>query len=247
MIGIPHRTTLFCDFDGPIVDVSERYYETYCMSLKHMAQRALASASTYSYTVLSKEQFWYLKQERVPDFEIALRSNIPDHQVESFLDTVRSLVNQPFLLHRDCLQPGIRWALELMHSQGIRLVLVTLRCQRQVEELLRAYQLDHLFRAVWGTKEDEAAYINSAASKTTLLKAAWVQSCERYGVPQRAWMVGDTEADILAGQATGISTVALTCGIRSRSYLMQYKPNHICADLVSVTHSLVSGPYAASL
>ena len=241
MIGTPYRTTLFCDFDGPIVDVSDRYYATYRQALEKLWLDFSHPDPKIPCNVLSKEQFWYLKQHRIPDFEIAIRSGIPESQVDAFLEIVRTLVNQPSLLHYDCLQPGIRWALELMHSQGVRLILVTLRRQSQVEDVLRDYQLEHLFKAVWGTHNIDAAYNNSADCKTALLKKAWADACYRFGTPPRAWMVGDTEADILAGQAQNIGTVALTCGIRSRAYLNQYQPDHICSDLVSVTHSLVSG------
>ena len=244
MIGTPCRTTLFCDFDGPIVDVSDRYYATYCQALEQLKMELSPLDQVIHYNVLTKEQFWYLKQHRIPDFEIAIRSGIPESQVDNFLGIVRTLVNQVSLLHYDCLQPGIRWALELMNSQGVRLVLVTLRRQSQVEEILKSCQLEHLFKAVWGTHDVDAAYVNSADCKTALLKKAWTDACQRFGFPEKAWMVGDTEADILAGQSQNIGTVALTCGIRSRAYLSQYQPDHICEDLVSVTHSLVNGAQA---
>lgn len=245
VIGIPSRTTLFCDFDGPVVDVSERYYATYRLSVERMmTEIGIANHCK----LLSKQQFWYLKQERVPDFEIALRSGVSEDKVERFLSVVRNEVNQPSLLQKDQLQPGIRWALELLYSQGIRLVLVTLRRQAQVQELLQSYRLDHLFKRVWGTQDCDAAYRNSIDSKCALLAHAWSNDCKQYGTPSYAWMVGDTEADIVAGQVNNIETVALTCGIRSRSYLAQYRPNYICDDLVSVTHSLVHGtPVSSSL
>ena len=246
MIGTPCRTTLFCDFDGPIVDVSERYYATYRQSLAEM-QDILRRKNYNHCNTLTREQFWSLKQHRIPDFEIALRSGVPEQHIDDFLIIVRQLVNQPSLLHLDTLQPGVRWALELMNSQGVRLVLVTLRQQTQVINILRQHQLDHLFKAVWGTHETSIAYANSSDCKTALLKQAWELDCATYGQPQYAWMVGDTEADVVAGKAHHIGTVALTCGIRSRAYLQQYQPDHICEDLVSVTHSLVSSAQSTSV
>jgi phosphoglycolate phosphatase len=44
-------------------------------------------------------------------------------------------------------------------------------------------------------------------------------------------MVGDTEADIMAGQTHGIPTVAVTCGIRSSSDLQSFRPTHLVANL----------------
>ena len=55
-----------------------------------------------------------------------------------------------------------------------------------------------------------------------------------------AWMIGDTEADVLAGQSLGVPTIALTCGIRSRSYLQQLEPTRIHTDLLSATRYLMN-------
>jgi phosphoglycolate phosphatase-like HAD superfamily hydrolase len=52
-------------------------------------------------------------------------------------------------------------------------------------------------------------------------------------------MIGDTEADLLAGQAISIPTIALTCGIRSHYYLNQFKPTRIHDDLLAAAHYLL--------
>jgi phosphoglycolate phosphatase-like HAD superfamily hydrolase len=52
-------------------------------------------------------------------------------------------------------------------------------------------------------------------------------------------MIGDTEADLLAGQALSIPTIALTCGIRSHFYLKQFKPTCIHSDLLAATYYLL--------
>lgn len=228
----PEATTVFCDFDGPIVDVSDRYYHTYQLAL---AQTTLCSGQS-SVCELSKAQFWQMKRDRVPDVEIAMRSGLQSEQIDLFLQKVSQIVNQPILLHQDQLQPQVRWALELLHSQGMRLVLVTLRGQAQAVELLQSYGLLHLFSSVWGAADD-AAYGNSAQHKTQLLRAA-IESCS-WEPSEAAWMVGDTEADVLAGQNLGIKTIALTCGIRSQAYLDRLAPTAVRADLLSAAHHLV--------
>ncbi len=45
--------------------------------------------------------------------------------------------------------------------------------------------------------------------------------------PNDSWMVGDTEADILAGKTMGILTIELTCGIMSHCQLSQLEPTAI--------------------
>ena len=55
-------------------------------------------------------------------------------------------------------------------------------------------------------------------------------------------MIGDTEADILAGQQAGIPTLALTCGIRSDRYLRTFNPTYIHQDLVTAVQQLLGCP-----
>lgn len=233
------ETTVFCDFDGPIIDVSERYYSTYQLGLADTQAAYQAQGISLPIQMLSKEQFWQMKQDRVPDVEIAMRSGLYDKQIDVFLQHVGQIVNQPLLLQKDRLQPGVRWALSLLRAKGVRLVLVTLRCQDQATQILQQYGLANLFSCICGTQDDQAAYHNYADLKTQLLSQVISELQFRGISTESAWMVGDTEADILAGQAVGIPTLALTCGIRSRLYLEKFEPTYILSDLVSAVHYLL--------
>lgn len=224
--------TLFCDFDGPIVDVSDRYYHTYQLGLDEIAAFYWRQGITLPICCLSKDQFWQMKQERTPDVEIAMRSGLQGEQIDQFLELVKQIVNQPDLLERDQIQPGVKWALALLHSQGVRLVLVTLRQQPQAQQMLQDHGLDTLFSGIWGACDEDAAYLNQADHKTSLLQQA------AHCFQGTAWMTGDTEADIIAGQTVGIPTIALTCGIRSKAYLQKFQPTRIHSDLLSAAHYL---------
>ncbi|MBD2093681.1 HAD family hydrolase [Trichocoleus sp. FACHB-591] len=233
--------TVFCDFDGPIIDVSERYYSTYQLGLADTQATYQAQGTTLPIQLLSKEQFWQMKQDRVPDVEIAMRSGlVQQSQIDVFLQRVGQIVNQPTLLQKDRLQPGVRWALKLLHTKGIRLVLVTLRCQQQATQILQEYGLADLFSGIYGADNDQAAYQNYADYKTQLLVKAALEQGLRGDLGQSSWMIGDTEADILAGQALEIPTIALTCGIRSRRYLERLQPTCILSDLVSAVQHVVT-------
>lgn len=231
--------TIFCDFDGPLVDVSDRYYHTYQLALADTLTYYQTRCPDLQLTCLSKDEFWQMKRDRTPDINIASRSGLRQEQIQYFLSQVQRIVNQPALLHQDCLQPDVQWALNLLQAQGAQLILVTLRCQQQAIEILKSYGLLQLFTDIRGTKNFEAAYQNSSQHKTQLLSdilsgRPWDGVC-----PQSAWMIGDTEADILAGQAIGIPTIALTCGIRSQNYLEQYKPTQIHNSLLAAAEYLI--------
>lgn len=58
---------------------------------------------------------------------------------------------------------------------------------------------------------------------------------ERFGVPpERALMVGDTEADILCARAAGVPCAAVLYGIGSASRLASLQPDYIFAQLPDV-------------
>jgi phosphoglycolate phosphatase len=229
-----NNVIIFCDFDGPIVDVSDRYYDTYRHALSQTQSFYQNHGQALYITPLSKEQFWQFKKDRVSDIEIAMRSGLEEEEITFFLDFVRNIVNHPLLLKKDKLQAGVNWALALLHSQGAKLVLVTLRCQDQVEEILNNYGLKRLFSGIYGSQDCNVAYQNNSDVKTQLLKNAIAD----FG-KENAYMIGDTEADILAAQNRNIPVIGLTCGIRSQGYLQQFKPDQIHPDLLYTAHHLL--------
>jgi phosphoglycolate phosphatase len=228
------RFTLFCDFDGPIVDVSDRYYSTYKISLERTQSSYQEQGEILTLNKLTKEQFWVMKKERCSDDKIAISSGLKEEQIPLFVQNIKEIVNHPILLQKDKIQPGVKQALELLYSQGVGLVLVTLRCQSQVTDMLKNYGLNHLFREIYGTSSHQCAYQNNTALKTLLLKKAIANN-----PTISAYMVGDTEADILAAQSLEITAIALTCGIRSLQYLQQFRPHYLYADLLSTAHNLL--------
>ena len=69
---------IITDFDGPIVDLSERYYHVYQLCLdrvKHPNQ---------SLQILTKDQFWALKRAQIPERQIGIESGLTKTQAEVF-------------------------------------------------------------------------------------------------------------------------------------------------------------------
>ena len=249
MTGFPRslseQTTVFCDFDGPIVDVSDRYYSTYRLALEDTEGFYREFSPQYQVakplpsSVLTKEQFWQMKQNRVPDREIAKRSGLSEEKIDFFLARVVKIVNRADLVDRDTLQPGVSWALNLLKTQGVKLILVTLRDRLEATKFLEQHGLRKLFTGIYGTDDSQSAYQNYTEIKTYLLDRAMKDRLPTTAHPNRSWMIGDTEADILAGKAMGIPTIGLTCGIRSYRQLSQLQPTSIEPDLLSAAHRLV--------
>ena len=238
----PKPIAVFCDFDGPIVDVSDRYYSTYHLALTDTAEfyseLSPSSSAQTQIIALTKAQFWQMKQDRIPDRYIASQSGLGEEQIDFFLQRVVEIVNSASLLEQDKIQPGVTWALGLLRAQGCKLILVTLRDQDEATRILEQHGLRQLFSGIYGTDNSRAAYQNYSQLKTKLLAKAMGE----HQVTQAnsdSWMIGDTEADLLAGIAMEIPTIALTCGIRSRKQLSQFKPTLIKDDLLCAAHHLV--------
>ncbi len=244
------RQVVFCDFDGPIVDVSERYYQTYLKGLlaveqlyeeqliKHYQEPKIRPKARAE--ALSKADFWELKQNRTADIEIMLRSGLASELHQPFMQQIERMVNHPSLLRLDRVQPSAQAALHYMKGNGLRLVLVTLRHPRQVEDFLQAHQLAHLIDQVYGVADINAAQANRVEQKCKLLATAIAQQTDQGHRVTGSWMIGDTEADILAGQAMNLSTAALSCGIRSAAYLKALQPSKLYGGLMSAAGEVVT-------
>ncbi len=225
---------VFCDLDGPLIDVSRRYYKTYQLAIAAVQ----AQERSLSLTPLSGSQFWQMKQERMPDADIAFCSGLRHEQIDCFLAKVLDIVNQPNLLQEDDVQPNVLQSLRLLKRLGASLSVVTLRCQAQAVELLQQFQLDSFFDHICGAEDKSSAYRNYTEGKQSILQGLIAQLAPSNH--DQHWIIGDTEADIHAGQALGLSTVALTCGMRSHRYLQRLQPTTVQADLRSATEYLMS-------
>ncbi len=240
--NFPKPITVFCDFDGPIVDVSDRYYSTYHLALidtvKFYDGVSTSPLDQIQLNILTKAVFWQMKQDRIADREIALQSGLEGEEIDFFLQRVMEIVNSADLLHQDKIQPGVTWALGLLRAQGCKLILVTLRDRSEAIRVLEQHGLRDLFSGVYGTDNSKAAYQNYSQLKTKLLAKAMRENLVTQANSD-SWMIGDTEADLLAGIAMEIPTIALTCGIRSKQKLIPFKPTLIKDDLLCAAHHLV--------
>jgi phosphoglycolate phosphatase len=192
---------LFLDLDGTIIDVSERYYRVYA--------KALGSEAP----ALTQQQYWELKRRRIPEDHI-----IAEHHPAAVLDEYtrrrQLLIEDPQYLHFDALFPETLPALTALSKRN-QLYLVTLR--RSAENLQKEIDslgIRHLFTAVLTTPSGNAP----SEDKERLIRPF-------SGTAN--WIVGDTEADILAGQKLHMTTCAVLSGIRSRATLKTTHPDHL--------------------
>ncbi len=106
---------LITDFDGPIIDVSERYYHVYkfCLEKTRRPDQPVQQ--------LDKAEFWRLKRSRVPEKQIGIISGLDEELAQEFAQLRRQTVHTPPYFDYDCLAYGAVAALEKVQQAGVDL------------------------------------------------------------------------------------------------------------------------------
>lgn len=219
------RHRLFTDFDGPLMDVSERYYQVYLYCLEQIKQPRQAVVS------LNKGEFWRLKRARVPEREIAYRSGlILQGQDRDFAELRGEVVHSKPFFPFDCLHDWAVPTLDLARRSGIELAIMTMRRQSELLPVLEQYGLVRFFPAnlCFCLRDDYPKTYDTQDKPRLMLEAV-----ARLPFVDRHWIVGDTEADIIAGKRFNCTTIGVLSGIRNRSQLQLHHPDYIVQDLVA--------------
>jgi phosphoglycolate phosphatase-like HAD superfamily hydrolase len=213
---------LITDFDGPIMDVSERYYQVYRRCLEQ------TKAPGQPIRELPKAKFWQLKRQRVPESKIGLLSGLDEKQADTFAMMRKSTVHAVPYLAYDRPVPGAIEALESIEKLGFELVVMTMRRVRELDAAFAQYDLARFFAP------DRRYCLSNNYRKTADIKDKPLlmgRALKELPTAPQTWMVGDTEADIIAAKTHNIKVIGVLSGIRERSQLELYKPDLIVNHL----------------
>lgn len=222
---------LITDFDGPIIDVSERYYRVY--------QFCLEQSSHPDQTVkqLSKAEFWQLKRSRVPEKQIGILSGLDEAQAKTFAQLRRQTVHTKPYFQYDTLAPGALAALEKVQAAGIDLAVMTMRRIRELEYAFERHDLVRFFpKNRCYCLSNDYTKTRDIDDKPLLMERALVELPAAFDT----WMVGDTEADIITAKKHGVKAIAVLSGIRDRDRLRLYQPDFIVKDLSEAVNLVLS-------
>jgi phosphoglycolate phosphatase len=207
---------VFLDLDGTLLDVSERYYRVY--------RDLLATAGD---AALPKAWFWEMKRMRADDGAIlaATGAGMPP---DLFSARKQERLEWPEYLKLDTLLADVTATLNALLPR-VPLFLVTRR--RNADRLaaqLRELGISHFFQAVRSVSGRP-----TGETKEALLRAL--------GCAPEDFVVGDSDADVLAGKAVGARTVAVTTGLRDRAVLEAMGPEFLIrrlGELVAIVAEL---------
>lgn len=213
---------LITDFDGPIIDVSERYYRVYqfCLDSTRRPDQEVIQ--------LDKAEFWQLKRSRVPEQQIGILSGLDQAQAREFAQIRRQTVHtQPYFCY-DCLAPGAVEALEKVQQVGVDLAVMTMRRLQELDHAFNSHDLGRFFpKDRCYCLSNDYVKTRDIDDKPLLMERALAE----LPPADDTWMVGDTEADIITAKNHGVKVMAVSCGIRDRHQLELYKPDLIVKDL----------------
>ena len=123
---------------------------------------------------------------------------------------------------RTRLYPNVRSTLELLKSKGYRLAIVTNKPFDFIEPILKILELIELFEYFIGGD----SLVEKKPSPLPLLHV-----CERLNVSvEECVMVGDSNNDILAGNACGMETIGVTYGYNYSENIEVHNPSFVFDD-----------------
>jgi phosphoglycolate phosphatase-like HAD superfamily hydrolase len=208
---------IITDFDGPIVDVSERYYRVYelCLEKTRHSQQQIKQ--------LSKAEFWQMKRDRISEIEIGMVSGLDEQQASAFSQLRKQTVHTQPYFEYDVLAEDAIDTLSKIQQLKIDLAVMTMRRVRELEYALQKCNLGEFF------PENRRYCLSNDYVKTRDIedKPLLMQRALAELPVADTWMIGDTEADIAAAKRHGIKVIAVECGIRDRIQLESYQPDLI--------------------
>lgn len=207
---------IFSDLDGPLLDVSKKYYEVY----KDLVNKFQGQS-------LTLEEYWSNKRNILPETENLKRSKISTDCFQNYFDRRKELIETQKYWKLDTVWREVRSFIANSSLRG-KLILVTLRHDKeQLEEQLKFLNIRHWFDCILSNNGDYHKE-NRHLAKVHLIN-------KKFPIA-KGWFIGDTETDIRCGKALGLTTIGVTFGIRSHDLISKENPDVIVnspAELVS--------------
>ena len=205
-------STLILDLDGPILEGRRRHYACYKSILEDNGFRPA-----------SETKYWQAKRARA-DRHAQLSLSKADEIYDVFLKQWIERIETMKYLNLDEVQEGAYQKLEEWKNSGRRLILVTMRRNR--ENLLK--QLDNL---------SLSGFFDSIISCNPLTETSKTQALMKNSSdinPEKTVWIGDTEVDLKGAREIGCRSILVTNGIRNEEYLRSLHPDTISPSIMHI-------------
>lgn len=173
----------------------------------------------------SMDQIRQVMGQPLLDFYSSL---VPEGPAEVLAQTHKSFQEERFHLSKAF--PKAKNVLKTLKSKGILLGAITNRTRDSLDRSLKNAQIFKYFDVILSAEEVKNPKPHPDHIHTALKKLKVK--------PDQAYMVGDTEVDILVGKNAGVKTIAVTYGFAGGD-IVRYKPDFIIDDLDEILKIVV--------
>ena len=207
------KLTIFLDLDGPLLDGKYRHYRCYCEVLKE-----------FGIDPMPIEKYWEMKRNRCSRREQLAVTN-SESSYQYFLDSWLELIESSEMLILDQVQPGALEKLQVWKGEGICLVLVTMRKNKEalMEQLQRIGLLPLLDDVI------VSEHATGGKGKSAAVRVKYSDDILRVAL----W-IGDTEVDFTASREIGCKICLVSNGIRTSEFLSQLGPDWLYDSISDV-------------
>jgi pyrophosphatase PpaX len=201
------RTILF-DLDGTILDTNELIIQSFMFTLEGKAVIPFSREDIISHMgkPLTEQLQLFSGREEIQDLLTAYR--------KFYYDNHDALVTA---------FPQVKEVVSQLHGMGIKLGVVTSKIQKTSLLGLKLCGIDTYMHPII-TIEDVVRPKPHPEGIQLALKAI-------DGEPESTIMVGDSQYDIQAGQAAGVTTVGVAWSLKGQELLQSFKPDYIIQDM----------------
>lgn len=221
MSGTPCIEAVLFDWDGTLADS------------EHITTAALEAAWSHVGAEGEPPVERFLAMAGQPAADILARLGLPPAALEPYSRTARALVDRTRLFG------GAMELLTELRRRGVRVGVITGKDRDRIEPTMEFLGVGHLVEALV-TPDDAPAPKPSAEGVWWLLRELDV-------LPGRAVLVGDSAADMHAGRAAGVRTIACTWGTGRKDALVRYEPWKVLSRFPQLADLLLGLAPAAPL
>jgi len=202
---------IFFDLDGPILDVSNRYYKVF-LDIAGDKKR------------LGKKDFWELKKKKTPWEKIFKKVGFKAKK-NCFLKLWILYIESRNNLALDKIHPNVKNKLSLLSKKN-SLYLISLRqSKKNLFWQLKKLGIDKNFKKI--------IHCPHGSSKPWQEKAKLIK--KNLKNKEKAVIIGDTEIDIRAAKLSRIKSIGITSGIRTKELLIKEKPDFLISNLNNIS------------
>lgn len=211
---------IICDFDGTLTDSRRDIAGAQLWALQQLGRAGLREEDLYPLIGKSLHETF----SRV----------LPESQHHRIPEAIALYAEYypPRALATTVLFPGVRETLALLKERGHRLAVASTKKGAGILRATEHFGITSMFELLQGSENIPYKPAPDVVF-AVLERLNWR--------PDETLMVGDTDADILAGRAAGVATCGVTYGSLSREELLLYRPDHILDDITGLVQIAATG------